>query len=495
MSGDSQLSVHPSVVALGAVALLLAGAGATYLAMRSTAGGADQGAALERPGTGARAADDSSGSGPRAAAADAGERAGSTTGGAPLADVVVRLSEEAMDRAGIAVSPVTTQAAAAAIRIPGVVEANAYRAVTVTPLVAGRVTRVLVELGDRVRRGQAMAQIYSPELAEARTRYISLRARLEAHDRELDRTRRLVEIGAASRQELERVHAEHTAQVAEVEAARSRLELLGVPASALDKLAAGDEVSANTTVPAPIAGVVTERLANIGLNVDPAAKLFTVVDLSTVWVIGDLYEKDFSRVRVGSQASITTTAYPDRALRGRVSYIDRQVRPDTRTARVRVAVSNPRGELRLGMYADILVTATTEARVPVVPRSAIQNVADRLVVYLVNPKEPGTFIEREVRLGRPAGEQVEVVAGLRVGDVIVTEGSFFVRAERERLGLRQPGGAPPAPHGAHGGEAVQQRGSAAAGTDRDPVTDKIRQYDIRALKHSDGSTLGSRRGV
>ena len=97
---------------------------------------------------------------------------------------------------------------------------------------------------------------------------------------------------------------------------------------------------------------------------------------------------------------------------------------------------NPRGELRLGMYADVVVTGAPGASVPVVPRSAVQNVGDRTVVYLTNPKEPGTFTEREVRLGDASGEQVEVTAGVQPGDVVVTEGSFFVRAARERLDLR-----------------------------------------------------------
>jgi RND family efflux transporter MFP subunit len=259
---------------------------------------------------------------------------------------------------------------------------------------------------------------------------------LEAHDRELQRTQKLVEIGAASRQEMERIHAEHAAQTAAVESARSQLELLGVSASGIEALGSGSKVNATTSVPAPIEGVITERAANVGLNVDQASPLFTVVDLSTVWIVADVYEKDFSQVRIGNDATVTTSAYPGLSLRGRISYIDPQVNPETRTAKVRVEVPNPRGELRLGMYADVVVTGAPGASVPVVPRSAVQNVGNRTVVYLANPKEPGTFTEREVRLGDTSGEQVEVTAGLQPGDVVVTDGSFFVRAERERLGLR-----------------------------------------------------------
>jgi multidrug efflux pump subunit AcrA (membrane-fusion protein) len=342
-----------------------------------------------------------------------------------------------MKRAGIELVPVTRGAAASsAVRMPGTVEANAYKQVVVTPLVAGRVTRVLVELGDLVRRGQTLMQVFSPELAEAQTKYLSAKAELEAHELELGRTAKLVAIGAASQQEMERLHAEHAAKQAGVQSLRSRLVLLGMPAPAIDGLSPGKQIEASIDIPAPIAGVITERSANMGVNVDTSTKLLTVVDLSSVWVVGALYERDFARVRVGSAASVTTTADPSLARQGRVSYIDPQLSPDTRTARVRVEVPNPRQELRLGMYADIEIAATANRQAVMVPRSAVQNVSERQVVYVANPTEPGKFIEREVQLGDASGEQVEVVSGVQPGDQVVSKGSFFLRAERERLGLR-----------------------------------------------------------
>ncbi|HXH24820.1 MAG TPA: efflux RND transporter periplasmic adaptor subunit [Vicinamibacterales bacterium] len=416
--------MHKGAAAVVGLALVLTGAGASYLFMRSSVELPER---MDAPAV-ATPATPPSGAEPSSAT--------TARQNAPLPDLIVPLSAEAVERAGIVVAPVASGTSAGGIRLPGVVEPNAYREVAVTPLVAGRVTRVSAELGASVRRGQTLAQIYSPELAEAQTKYVSAKAMLEAHDRELQRTQKLVEIGAASRQEMERIHAEHAAQTAAVESARSQLELLGVSTSAIDALGSGSKVNATTSVPAPIEGVITERAANVGLNVDQATPLFTVVDLSTVWVIADVYEKDFSQVRVGNDATVTTSAYPGLSLRGRISYIDPQVNPETRTAKVRVEVPNPRSELRLGMYADVVVTGAPGASVPVVPHSAVQNVGDRTVVYLSNPKEPGKFTEREVRLGETAGEQVKVTAGLQPGDVVVTEGSFFVRAERERLGLR-----------------------------------------------------------
>jgi len=169
---------------------------------------------------------------------------------------------------------------------------------------------------------------------------------------------------------------------------------------------------------------------------DPATKLFTVVDLSTVWIVADLYEKDFARVRVGDHATVVTPAYPDRQIQGRVSYIDPQVSPESRTTKVRVEVSNPHYDLRLGMLAEAQIQASTSTSVAFIPRIAVQNVADRSFVYVAKPGAPGQFMEREVLVGQPSGERIQVVSGVVAGDKVVTEGSFFMRAERERLGLR-----------------------------------------------------------
>jgi membrane fusion protein, heavy metal efflux system len=353
-----------------------------------------------------------------------------------LPDVEIQLGADAVMRAGIVTSPVSEAASTSNIRLPGVVAPNAYRQVTVTPLVSGRITAVSAQLGERVRRGQTIAQIYSPELAEARTRYVSAVAMLDAHDRELRRTQKLVEIGAASRQELERIHAEHVAQTATVQSARAQLELLGVSDSKLDT-AGVETLSATTAVPAPIDGVVIERTANVGLNVDPATKLLTVVDLSTVWIVADIHERDMARVRVGSEVTITSDALEGNVRRGRISYIDPQVSPDTRTAKARIELPNPSGELRLGMYLDVVVTDDAATRSALaIPMSAVQHVDDRTVVYLADANAPGKFIEREVRLGETSGDRVEIVSGVENGDLVVTGGSFYVRAERERLGLR-----------------------------------------------------------
>jgi cobalt-zinc-cadmium efflux system membrane fusion protein len=442
MTGEHRLNLSPTVAVLAVLSVLSIGVGATYLIMRP--------GASSEPMSGTSNA---AGSTPApSVAASAVVSAGVTS---PRADVVVTLTPDAVQRAGIEVSEATSATGTDHIRLPGVVEPNAYRQVAVTPLVGGRVVRVSAQLGDRVRGGQALAEVYAPELAEARTKYTAAKAMLEAHDRELQRTQKLMEIGAASRQELERIHAEHAAQTAEVESAKARLQLLG---AAPDEPAPGKADAATITVVAPIDGVITERLANVGLNVDASAKLFSVVDLSKVWIVADMYEKDLGRVRVGASATVTTAAYPGLSLSGRVSYIDPQLNVATRTAKARIEVTNPHGELRLGMYADVAIETEGGVSAISIPKAAVQNVADRQVVYVAMANEPSKFIEREVRLGNSSGDVVEVVSGLSAREPVVSKGSFFIRAEAERLGLRNaPGSTSPS--------TMSMPGSTAAAAD------------------------------
>ena len=453
MNSAARVTVRWPVLLVAAVMLLAVGAGAAYLGFRST-----------RPSP--PTPDDHAGMAPTSVpSVAAGGEAASANATAALPDIVVTLTAEAVERAGITVVAVATGMVAGGLGAPGVVEANAYKQIGVTPIVSGRITRVAVELGQPVKRGQTIAQIFSPELAEAQTRYISARAELEAHEQELARTEKLVTIGAASQQELERIHAGHTARRAEVQSIASRLQLLGLSARAIESLGPDKAVDSTTNVPAPIAGVITKREANVGMNVDQTTPLFTVVDLSSVWVVADVYEKDFARVRIGTPATVTTAAYPGLVLQGRVSYIDPQVSTETRTAKVRVEVPNRRTELRLGMYVEVRLGGGDGPSMAMIPRSAVQNVSDRTVVYVVNPKEPGTFIEREVRLGAPDGDRVSVLAGVQSGDMVVGAGSFSVRAERERLGLRSSS-APPAAHGSLPASVARQEASVTVNESR-----------------------------
>jgi RND family efflux transporter MFP subunit len=341
------------------------------------------------------------------------------------------LTPEAIGRAGIKTVVVRSQTTTSTITVSGTVTSNAYRDTRATALVGGIVKSVAVELGSEVSRGQALAVVRSTELADAQMKYLSAQAMLAADHQKLTRTEKLVALGAASRQELDDTTAVHAAHETEMAAARQRLLLLGLAPERVTALRRADEIVSEVTVPTPGTGTVVARTVNPGQVVSAGQELFVVTDLSSVWVIGDLYEKEFSSVRIGSEASIAVAGMPP--LRGRVSYIDPRVDPGARTAKVRVEVTNPARALRLGMFVSVnFAVPSTTGVVAVAPRAAIQAIGNRSVVYVVTDGDEGRFIERVVGLGALAGDAVEVVSGLKPGERVVSEGSFFLRAEAAR---------------------------------------------------------------
>jgi RND family efflux transporter MFP subunit len=231
---------------------------------------------------------------------------------------------------------------------------------------------------------------------------------------------------------LEEIEANHRVHAAHVEEARQKLLLLGLDEQQISDVAAGRKVSTNIAISAPLDGVVTARNVNLGQVVTTAQDLLTVTDLSSVWIEANLLENDFGAVHVGTLATITTPAYVDRQYRGAASYIDPQVDPQTRTAKVRVAVENPGLALRLGMYMDVLFTSPAGATVPIVPKQAIQSIGATSVVFLEVEGYPGRFLQRTVKTGQESPAGFQVLDGLKPGETVVTEGSFLLRAESLR---------------------------------------------------------------
>jgi RND family efflux transporter MFP subunit len=283
-----------------------------------------------------------------------------------------------------------------------------------------------------------------------------------------DRTTRLVRIGAASREELEQDTTKLRTAEAELEearqrerragqllpissevrsaseealnklrsteseltATRQRLILYGMSAARINALRSASQVASEMTVPAPTSGTVTTRSVNVGEVVEANKELMRITDLSSLWVIAQVYETDLARLRVGSGASITTDAFPNRLFRGHVTYIDPQIDEATRTGRVRVELANPGRQLKLGMYVRVAFGSlgTAERTVPVVPASAVQNINGQQTVF-VPTSDPNVFELRPVRVSEEPDGRYQVVEGLNVGDKVVINGSFALRAE------------------------------------------------------------------
>lgn len=342
------------------------------------------------------------------------------------------LAAEQAQRAGLKIETVGEQpeGEAAGRMTTGTVLANSYKETPVVSIVGGIVRSVSGELGQNVKRGQQVAVVFSNELADTQSRYLAALAALDEHHRHHLRTIKLVEIGAASRQELETATTEYREAETNLANLRQKLLLLGLSQQRINALNSVSQISSEVTVTAPSSGTLTSRSVNTGEVIEANKELMRITDLSSVWVVGQVYEKDLATVRVGSGANVSSDAYPGRIFRGRVSYVDPKIEPATRTAQVRIELANPGQMFKIGMYVNIAFGALgiAEKTVPVIPKDAVQTIGNQQVVFVATEK-PNEFALRPVRLGPETNGFYPVLEGVSLGDRIVTEGSFMLRAE------------------------------------------------------------------
>jgi RND family efflux transporter MFP subunit len=364
---------------------------------------------------------------PRSLGPDQTNQTGNTTGESTLT-----IGPEQAQRAGIKTETVGEQVSTETTgqQTTGVVQPNSYRETPVMSLVGGIVRSVGPELGQSVRKGQTIAVVSSNDLADAQTKYLAAFAELEEHHKHHARTEKLVGIGAASREEFEMATTKLKAAESEVASLRQRLLLLGLSSQRVSALRSTSQVSSEVSLPSPASGTVTSRTVNSGEVIEANKELLRITDLSSVWVVGQIYEKDLGKVHIGSGVSITTDAYPGRVFRGQVSYVDPKVDPQTRTAQARIELANPGQQLKIGMYVNVAFAALGRAgsTVPVVPVGAVQNMGNQQVVFVAT-SDPNIFAMRPVRLGPESNGYYSVLEGVSVGDRIVAEGSFMLRAE------------------------------------------------------------------
>ncbi len=206
--------------------------------------------------------------------------------------------------------------------------------------------------------------------------------------------------------------------------------LLGLSSQRVGGLRSTSQISSDVSLPAPASGTVTSRTVNSGEVIEANKEILRVTDLSSVWVVGQVYEKDLGKVHIGSGASITTDSYPGRVFRGQVSYVDPKVDAQTRTAQARIELANPGQQLKIGMYVNVAFAAlgAAESTVPVVPIVAVQNMNNQQIVFVAT-SDPNVFVMRPLRLGPENDGYYPVLEGLTVGDRVVTNGSFMLRAE------------------------------------------------------------------
>jgi len=312
----------------------------------------------------------------------------------------------------------TSHDAAPELSVTGVVNPDVSRAVPVVSLASGRVIDLRAKLGDQVRKGQLLLRIQSAEAAAAFADYRKAVADRALADSQLERAKALYDRGAIAKNDYDVADNASTKARVDVENATERLRLFGKDVTG--------EPTPIIDVIAPASGVITEQNVTNAAGVkslDNSPNLFTISDLSRVWIVCDVYENDLRTVQVGDSAEIHIAAYPEHVLEGRISNLAAILDPAIRTAKVRIEVANP-GLLRIGMF----VTATfhgrsTETRA-VVPSTAVLHLHDRDWVYV--PIENGRFQRREV-IGGPmlADNMQELRSGIRPGERVVANALVF----------------------------------------------------------------------
>ncbi len=326
----------------------------------------------------------------------------------------VQLSPEEEQRVGIEVTEARKQTLRREILAVGKVEEAETQIATISARVGGRIDRLLVNFtGQRVSRGQAIASIYSPEVVASGEEYklaLESRARLGANATP-SATKQADELVAASRR---------------------RLELWGLTAEQIAEISRSEQPQIHITIHSPASGIITERKVSEGQYVREGDVLYTLTDLSTVWVMAEVYEADLPQVRVGQAVEITSEALPGATLRGQVNFIEPIVNQQTRTVPVRIQVANPGMRLRPGMFAMAKIRSAGAERLLTIPRSAVLHAGARDIVYVALGQ--GNFEAREVQLG-PAGEDsYPVRKGLAEGERVVTRGAFMLDSQTRITG-------------------------------------------------------------
>jgi cobalt-zinc-cadmium efflux system membrane fusion protein len=337
----------------------------------------------------------------------------------------VRMTPETQQEHGVVVAVAKKEQLAGAISATGRVEVNADRIAHVSPRISGKLVAVKASLGDAVASGQTLAMLDSVELGEAVSRYRQTRTRLALAQNNMDRVKALVEKKIAARKEIIQAETDYQTALAELQADEERLLMYGLAKSDLADLGGRKTL---LPVRSPIGGVITEKHAIVGELADPSTNLFTVADLSTLWVLVDINEKDLAKVGKGQAATVTVGAFPELVFAGKITYIADLVDEATRTVKARLEVPNPERKLKPEMFATVALSLPAEAPPTLaIPEDAIQEIEGEKVVFVT--EDGSEFAPRALELGRASGGLVEVVGGLAEGERYAAKGSFLLKSE------------------------------------------------------------------
>ncbi|HRH14403.1 MAG TPA: efflux RND transporter periplasmic adaptor subunit [Azonexus sp.] len=360
----------------------------------------------------------------------------------------LKISPEKIQKMGVKAEAATLQVLDRSVRASGRVEIDESRTYTVTAKFEGYIERLYVNTsGQPVGRGQPLFEVYSPELVSAQREYA-----LAAQG-----VGKLGEAGGEAQEAMRQL----------ADSSLQRLKNWDISDEQVKALARSGEAKRTLTFRSPVAGIVTEKKAVQGMRFMPGEMLFQIADTTAVWVLADVFEQDIAAINVGQKARIRINAYPDEVFEGRIAYVYQTLKAETRTVQVRIELANPKGKLKPAMFADVDIPAGGAQPVLTVPTSAVIDSGSRQTVVVQLGE--GRFEPRQVKLGQRGGQFVQVLDGVREGEMVVSSANFLIDAEsnlKAALAGMQKADAPAAKPAAVGHKAVGVLNAidAAAGT-------------------------------
>jgi cobalt-zinc-cadmium efflux system membrane fusion protein len=318
------------------------------------------------------------------------------------------------------------------VNLPGTVSYDLAKMARVGSRVPGRIVSIYVNEGDYVKKGQLVFSIQSVELGEMESLYRKSAARREALMLQAERAKELYEKKVTSAKEYELAMMDYKTVKTELETSRSALENYGLNTAEIESLLVGKSYSLHLPIRSPISGSVTERNAILGQAVSVRDNLFTVADLSTLWILLDVYEKDLNQIRIGAEADVKAVGNEGDMIHAKVAHVGETIDPIKRTAEIRLLVKNAKGRLRPGQSISAVVqgmvsTQGEKEKFYTIPEKCVHKVEGDTIVFL--RLEDGTFVARKVSVGRLIDDRVEILSGVDANDVIVSEGSFLLKSE------------------------------------------------------------------
>ena len=344
----------------------------------------------------------------------------------------VSLSPEEVHNAGILLTPVIRGEFRTHRDFPGTVSPNQHAIADITALVRGRVVDVYADLGQQVKSGDLLAILYSGDLGMAQSAYLKADAKLFVADRAFRRAQSLLEEKVIGLAEAQRREGDMISLRAEKREARDRLLLYGMSDDDIRRLTGKQTIQSHVPIVAPFDGRVIARNLTKGEVVETTDKLFVVADLSEVWVLANIPEKDIPYIRPAGSSQdqsveVLVNAYPKEVFHGKITYVGDVLDVATRTMNLRLELPNTDRKLKPEMYATIRVYSEPEKGVLIVPEMSVQRERDRTFVFV--QRDPQSFEARDVKLGDSNGEVVKVLDGLREHESVVTKGAFVLKSE------------------------------------------------------------------